>query len=123
MTTAFGGRFAQTYTCHPPKLADPERKFAISSRRPAPESRSSTVSGVQDASRQSTAAKPELNRREAILATGGILAASACQPSSSLATQQPGASKGFIQDMLEQSAIQSQSKTLLWQAVKICLRA
>lgn len=103
MTTIVGGRSAPTNTRQRPKVADPERKLAIPSRRSATESRSSTASAVQDASGQSTAARPELNRREAILHTGGILAASACQPSCSLATQQQSVSKGseYLSQSLE----------------------
>ncbi|KAL0029844.1 hypothetical protein WJX77_003327 [Trebouxia sp. C0004] len=94
MTTTFGGRSARTYRFHRAKLADPVRKLTIPSRRSAPDTTLSTVSGVQDECKQSTTARPQLNRREAVLATGGILAASACQPSCSLATQQQGLSKG-----------------------------
>ena len=96
MTTAFGARSLLLPACPSSNTADlrPNSSHAIRRGTAAREAKSlATHSTSTKASQRVVRAGANVNRREAIWTTGGVLAAGSCHPLSSQAFQQ-GVSKG-----------------------------
>ncbi len=102
MIAVSGARCPHLLTCLNSRPADLRREIACRAHRDHSGREPQTISQPKvdcNSAQARSRAGANLSRREAILASGGVLAAGVCQPASSRATEQTGATRGELYEI------------------------